>query len=130
MTHQVLISLASNHDQEKHLHQARLCLAQILSSCQYTDAIWTKPFSSDKGKVTSEKLYLNQLVSATTLLPSNQLESALKDIERQMGRTTEDRLQGIVRIDLDLLKFDDQCFHLRDWKRPYVKDLLSFIISR
>ena len=38
-----------------------------------------------------------------------------------MGRTAEDRRLGIVRIDLDLLQYDDTRFHLRDWERPYVK---------
>lgn len=120
MTHQTLISLASNYDQEENLHQAHLCLAQILSDCHYTEAIWTEPFSSP----TKTPLYLNQLVSAATQLPVEQLEAALKDIERRMGRTADERQKGIVRIDLDLLQFDDCRYHLRDWDRPYIADLL------
>ncbi|MBQ4391893.1 MAG: 2-amino-4-hydroxy-6-hydroxymethyldihydropteridine diphosphokinase [Prevotella sp.] len=120
MTHQTLISLASNYDQEENLHQAHLCLAQILSSCHYTEAIWTEPFAAS----TKSPLYLNQLVEATTTLNAAELEAALKDIEQRMGRTAEERQKGVVRIDLDLLQFDNHRYHLRDWDRPYIQALL------
>lgn len=41
-----------------------------------------------------------------------------------MGRTQEDRTAGIVRIDLDLLQYDNDRYHLRDWERDYIKKLL------
>ena len=69
-------------------------------------------------------MYLNQLVYATTSLNVDELQSALKDIELRLGRTAEDRQKGIVRIDLDLLLYNDQRYHLRDWDRPYIKALL------
>ena len=69
-------------------------------------------------------MYLNQLVYATTSLSVDELQSALKNIELCLGRTTEDRQKGIVRIDLDLLQYGDQRYHLRDWDRPYIKALL------
>ena len=138
---EVIISLASNCDQEKNLHQAHLCLEQILSSCRYTKAIWTEPYvggnasklcnevgeASKLCKVADEAsptIYLNQLVYATTSLTVDDLQSALKDIELRLGRIADDRQQGIVRIDLDLLQYDGQRYHLRDWDRPYIKALL------
>ena len=72
-------------------------------------------------------MYLNQLVEATTALTADELTQALKDIEQQMGRTQEDRRRGIVRIDLDLLLYGEQRYHLRDWERPYVKALLPVL---
>lgn len=125
MINKVIISLASNYDQEQNLHQARQCLAQVLSSCHFTDAIWTEPYSIvDNASQHCKKMYLNQLVSATTSLGMEELTQALKDIEIRLGRTVEDRHQGIVRIDLDLLLYGKQRHHLRDWDRPYVQNLL------
>ena len=132
---EVIISLASNCDQEQNLHQARLCLEQILSSCRYTKAIWTEPYIVGNASQRCDKeqsqtletppiMYLNQLVYATTSLNVDELQSALKDIELRLGRTAEDRQKGIVRIDLDLLLYNDQRYHLRDWDRPYIKALL------
>jgi 2-amino-4-hydroxy-6-hydroxymethyldihydropteridine diphosphokinase len=49
----------------------------------------------------------------------------LKSVEQEMGRTQEDRLAGIVKIDLDILQFDDTRHHERDWQRPYVIQLIK-----
>ena len=117
--HQVLLSLGANYDAESNLPEARLCLEQVLLFPHYTPAIWTEPINSKlKNK------YLNQLVKGQTRLGFPDLSNALKAIEKQLGRTDEDRQQGIVRIDLDILEFDGIRHHLRDWERPYVQLLL------
>ena len=119
MRHQTLISLASNCDQEAHLAEARSRLDRVLEDTRYTEAIWTEPVGSRRSD-----LYLNQLLRASTTLDVQQLQSMLKAIETQMGRSIEERQQGIVRIDIDLLQYDDERYHLRDWERPYIKKLL------
>ena len=53
----------------------------------------------------------------------NLLGEVLKETERRLGRTHNE--DGIVAIDLDLLQYDDQKYHLRDWNRDYVKNLLN-----
>ena len=117
--HSVLISLASNNEQEKNLSEARKALTQVLISPDYTPAVWTEPYGKKEGA-----LYLNQLVSAQTDLDNDELNGRLKDIEKTQGRDDETRRQGLVPIDLDLLLYDQQRFHLRDWQRPYIQQLL------
>ena len=117
--HSCIISLAANCNQEENLAEARRRLSQILFSTTYTEAIWTEPF-----KHPDSPLYLNQLVYAKTSRTAEELESELKTIERDMGRTPADRQQGIVCIDLDLMQHDDTRYHLRDWERPYIQQLL------
>ena len=117
--HSVLISLASNNEQEKNLSEARKALTQVLISPDYTPAIWTEPYGKKEGA-----LYLNQLVSAKTNLDSDELNCILKEIEKSQGRDEEARRQGLVPIDLDLLQYNQQRFHLRDWQRPYIQQLL------
>jgi len=134
--HNVLVLLASNYRQEQHLSQARKALAQVLSSCCYTEAIWTEPEGSTthngqpEGSVTrvSERpLYLNQLLSARTDLDADSLVQQLKQIECNLGRNDGMRRQGLVPIDLDLLQHDDQRYHQRDWQRSYVQRLLPLL---
>ena len=154
--HNVLVLLASNYRQEQHLSQARKALAQVLSSCCYTEAIWTEPEGSTthngqpegsttpngqpegsvtpndhtEGSVTrvSERpLYLNQLLSARTDLDADSLVQRLKQIECELGRNDGMRRQGLVPIDLDLLQHDDQRYHQRDWQRSYVQRLLPLL---
>ena len=117
--HSILLSLASNHEQEKNLSEARKALTQVLISPDYTPAIWTEPYGKKEGA-----LYLNQLVSAQTDLDNDELNCRLKEIEKAQGRDDEARRQGLVPIDLDLLLYDQQRFHLRDWQRPYIQQLL------
>lgn len=121
--HHVLILLASNFEHEKNLWNARLALAQILSSAVYTDAIWTEPEGTSHVRSYSQK-YLNQLVRAETPLDIDQLNAQLKETETRMGRTADMRKAGIVPIDLDVLEYDGTRHHLRDWQRSYVRKLL------
>lgn len=116
--HHVIISLASNYQQEAKLEAARTQLVQLLTEVHFTRAIWTEPI----GHVQSPK-YLNQLCEGTTALGGGLLEEVLKELEKRLGRTHNE--DGIVAIDLDLLQYDSQRYHLRDWDRNYIKDLLN-----
>ena len=124
--HSILLSLASNYEQEKNLSEAREALAQVLVSPVYTSAIWTEPYHSPTSHFSplTPRLYLNQLVYAQTDLDCDELNSRLKEIEKAQGRNDEARRQGLVPVDLDLLQYDQQRFHLRDWQRPYIQQLL------
>ena len=147
--HHIIISLASNFNQEANLEAARTALTQLLVEAHFTSAKWTEPFGIiDHGPLTIEhsleaspfesklssldqcsmvngqcSMYLNQLCSGTTAFGPNLLSEVLKETEKRQGRTHNE--DGIVTLDLDLLQYDDQRFHLRDWERPYVKDLIK-----
>ena len=116
--HQIIISLASNEDQETHMAAAREQLVQLLTEARFTSAIWTEPINCSR-----KEPYLNQLCQGTTALGEGLLCEVLKETEKRLGRTRNE--DGIVAIDLDLLQYDDQRHHLRDWNRNYIKDLLK-----
>ena len=120
MCHRVILSLAANRFQAKNLCRARQCLAEILTDIQYTNELWTEPV----GNCSRHDAYLNQLAQGTTALDEQQLNEWLKQTELSFGRTEKKRRLGIVPIDLDILEFDGIRRHLRDWERPYVKQLL------
>ena len=116
--HEVIISLASNENQESTLERAREQLTQLLTEVHFTSAIWTEPINSIR-----KEPYLNQLCKATTAFGEGLLCEVLKETEKRLGRTNNE--DGIVAIDLDLLQFDGKRHHLRDWERNYVKDLIN-----
>ena len=118
--HQIIISLASNKNQEANLTAAREQLTQLLSEVHFTSAIWTDPINSIR-----QEPYLNQLCKATTSFSMNLLNEVLKETEKRLGRTHNE--DGIVTIDLDLLQYDKAQYHLRDWSRSYVKNLIDEI---
>ena len=121
--HQILISLASNENQEAHLAAAREQLTQLLTECHFTSAIWTEPIGHSSMSNGQCPMYLNQLCQGTTALGEGLLCEVLKEIEKRLGRTRNE--DGIVAIDLDLLQYDERKHHLRDWERNYVKNLLN-----
>ena len=116
--HEVIISLASNENQEANLAKAREQLTQLMAEVYFTSAIWTEPVNTSR-----KEPYLNQLCKGTTAFGEGLLCEVLKETEKRIGRTRNE--DGIVAIDLDLLQYDDQRHHLRDWGRDYVKNLLS-----
>ena len=116
--HEVIISLASNENQETNLIKAREQLTQLLTEVHFTSAIWTEPVNSSR-----KEPYLNQLCKGTTAFGEGLLCEVLKETEKRIGRIKNE--DGIVVIDLDLLQFDGQQHHLRDWSRDYVKNLLN-----
>jgi 2-amino-4-hydroxy-6-hydroxymethyldihydropteridine diphosphokinase len=115
--HDIIISLASNFNQESNMTAAREQLIQLLTEAHFTSAIWTDPIHSIRAEQ-----YLNQLCYGTTTFSLNLLEEVLKETEKRLGRTHNE--DGIVAIDLDLMSYDGERHHLRDWERNYIKDLL------
>ena len=132
--HEVIISLASNENQEANLAKAREQLTQLMADVHFTSAIWTKPYYNDhiqssmfNGQSSMvngpSKNYLNQLCKGTTAFGEGLLGEVLKETEKRIGRQHNE--DGIVAIDLDLLSYDGQRHHLKDWNRDYVKNLLD-----
>lgn len=116
--HHIIISLASNINHETNLEAARTQLAQLLTEAHFTRAIYTDPIDTLRREP-----YINQLCEGTTALGMNLLNEVLKEIEKRLGRTHNE--EGIVVIDLDLLAYDGERHHLKDWDRDYVKNLIN-----
>ena len=126
--HHIIISLASNFNQEANLEAARTALTLLLTEAHFTSAKWTEPIGNGPlGSAAWHRqecsMYLNQLCQGTTAFGPNLLSEVLKETEKRQGRTHNE--DGIVTLDLDLLQYDDQRFHHRDWERSYVKDLIN-----
>lgn len=119
-THKVLLCLASNSQQKQNMEAARSLLSGLLADLHYTTEHWTEPVTSQRA--CPRVRYLNQLATGTTDLEAEDLNLRLKEIEQQLGRKHDK--SGVVTIDIDLLQHDDTRYHLRDWERDYVKDLL------
>lgn len=113
-SHRILIALGSNHRQPVFIQWASQRIGVLLDNPQYSDTMWTKDI---KG---SGRMYMNRLVAGTTLLSVREIEQKLKEIETEAHRTTDQ-----VTIDLDLMQYDSERYHLRDWPRPYISNLLG-----
>ena len=117
MKHPVIIALGSNYQQPAHIRWASERLACLLEEVRYSRMLWT---ADVKG---SGKWYMNRLVAGTTTLSAEDLEQCLKKTEAETGRSKEK-----VTIDLDLMQYDSQQYHEKDWQRKYVVDIINDIL--
>ncbi len=108
MKHRVVIALGSNYLPVAHIEWASGLLASLIENCQFSRRLWTQDI---KG---SGVWYQNRIAYGFTDIPVNQLQTQLKEIEIESGRTKER-----ITIDFDLMLYDHQRFHEKDWQRPY-----------
>lgn len=66
------------------------------------------------------KMYVNSVAKGQTSLSADDIRQALKEYERNMGRTPEAKAQGIVPIDLDLLTIGNIILKPKDLQQEYV----------
>lgn len=111
--HKVLIAIGSNERQSVHVQWASERLSQLLDNIRLSSRLWT---TDVKG---SGRWYMNRLAAGNTLLTVSELEQQLKQLERATGRNQER-----VTLDLDLMQYDNDRYHLNDWPRPYIQRLL------
>lgn len=94
------LCLGSNTEAERNVKKVRTILTELLSNICWDEARWTEPVDFPYPA-----LFLNQTASFDTEMTCDQLRQCFKEIERQCGRMPEDKAQGIVRMDIDLLTY-------------------------
>ena len=113
----ILVALGSNYHQAAHIHWASQRLSSLLSDVQLSRILWTQDIHG------SGICYANQLIAGRTSLTADELQQQLKAIEAESRRT-----KSRVTIDLDLMQYDQQRYHERDWSRPYIQRLIPDIL--
>lgn len=114
--HQVLIALGSNYRQNAHIQWASERLSCLLDDPHMSRKLWTQDIHG------TGQWYMNRLVAGDTSLSLDEINKKLKEIETEAHRTKES-----VTLDLDLMLYDQERFHLRDWPRPYIQRLFPDI---
>lgn len=117
MKHRVIIALGSCQQQAAHIQWASERLICLLDDCLLSRRLWTADI---KG---SGKWYMNRLAVGMTELSTDALLVLLKEMEAATGRT-----KTIVTIDLDLMQYDEERYHEKDWQRPYVQNIIHDIL--
>ena len=114
--HRVLIALGSNYHQNAHIQWASGRLSCLLHDMQLSRKLWTQDIHG------TGQWYMNRLAAGFTCLSIDEINKKLKETEAETCRTKE-----FVTLDLDLMLYDEERFHLRDWPRPYIQLLLPDI---
>lgn len=115
-----LISIGSNFDRENNLILCRKLLNESFDNILYSQTLITIPY----GKVYKND-FLNQLAVIETNEGQEEINKKLKNIEKIIGRDRNDKISGQVKIDVDLVIWNDHVLKEEDMKRSYVAELLD-----
>lgn len=121
-THTCLLCIGSNIDRETHMKAAREALTSAFPNIRWGIEMETKAIGS--GFLSP---FSNQVASFETSLSAEEVRTILKQIERDNGRLPEDKAQGIVKLDIDLLKFDDCVLKPKDLEKDFVVEGIKFL---
>ena len=122
--HKVLVSLGANTDARFNLNRAKNILLSYFPTIQFTIDIENQPYG-----VNFKDWFLNTLGYFESDLCKNELISLFKHIEKSMGRSDQDKDEGKVIIDIDLIRWNNEVLKPDDFKRSYVIDLLPFVVK-
>ena len=116
---EVLISIGSNENKDRNLAICHQLLDANFNSITYSDIQVTNPYGSNY-----KNDFINQLAIINTNIDRVTLIEILKSIERKLGRKSEDKKDGIVKIDIDVIIWNNEIIKPEDITRSYIKDLL------
>lgn len=119
MRKKIMIALGSNYEPQTYIEMAKAKLCHLLPGIVFSRNLWTEPIDIVSGR------FVNALALAYTSFSQEHLEQLLKQIEQECGRCAEEKAEGKIRIDLDLMLYGQEKLHLKDWNREYIFTLLK-----
>lgn len=117
-----LLCIGSNDNGEINLLTAKSLIEKEFGEVIYSNTSITTPYGHSY-----KDDFLNQLAIFYTNRKQEEVIKILKGIEKQLGRSPEDKLLGLVKIDIDLLCWNNEILKPEDMQRKYVTDLLPTI---
>ena len=118
-THYILLALGSNIAAEQNIDHAKARLLAVFPLLQFSRSLITPAI----GIVSPP--FTNCLAEGYCSVQLEEVLVALKNIEGEMGSVSEERKKGIVKIDIDLLQFDETKRKADDWSRDYIQLLIK-----
>lgn len=120
--HHCLLCMGSNTNRFTQLSDARKVLSEAFPDIHFGELMETQAIGSG-----FHSPFSNQLARFTTTLSSESVHNLFKELERHSGRFPGDKAQGIVKLDIDLLTFDNKVLKPEDMKREYIRRGISLL---
>lgn len=118
-----LLSLGANTPNKREaITNAIKAIGQIASITAQTP-IYETPA---EGSIVAQP-YANALLLITTAGEYATLRETFKNWEKETGRTPQSKLQGIVPLDIDIIKWNDTLLKERDMEYEYMKKGLQLL---
>lgn len=120
-THACFLCMGSNTKPARNLQMARKSLQRFFPDIRFGKEMRTEAHAF-RHNLTP---FLNQTGYFHTSMSKEEVTAICKQIERQAGRTQEDKANEIVKLDIDLLQYDHLALKPKDMELPYVKRQVS-----
>lgn len=118
MLHRIILALGSNDVDAPHLlEEAITMMREVLSIKKSTRQLRSQAINH------GSRMFTNMMIEASTPLDFPSLSSVLKQTEQRIGRVHDSN--EVVKIDIDILQYDDSKCHVEDWERQYIQTLLE-----
>lgn len=114
--HYCLLCLGSNFQRQTCMKEARQALFRHFPNILFGEEMETEAIGQEFFSPFS-----NQLACLDTEMEMEDVRLILKEIERANGRQEDDKAQGIVRLDIDILIFDQIIVKEKDLQRDYIR---------
>ena len=109
--------MGSNTGRKTRMENARKALVHSFPDIRFGAEMETEAIGS--GFLSP---FSNQVARLTTPLSAEEVRTILKSIEKENGRLPEDKAKGIVKLDIDLLMYDDTVLKPKDMEKCYVQE--------
>ncbi len=123
MTNRIILGLGSNYNEKENILRATEALKHIFPDMIFSDMVYTKPIG-----LINKKLFLNRVGVAYSSYDILKINRELKRIESELGRMPQDKEQGCIKIDIDLLQWNEEILKPGDFKREDVIQGLRSIL--
>ncbi len=107
--------MGSNTYKEANIQWAQKQLTSYFPDIRFGSEQDTLPLG-----LTNPAHFTNQLAKFSTLLSMEKIKSICKQLESMAGRLPNDKKDGMVKLDIDLLIYDYQNLKESDLKKDYV----------
>jgi 7,8-dihydro-6-hydroxymethylpterin-pyrophosphokinase len=124
MKNRYIVSIGSNSNAEQNVTEVQILLKKTFTNVTFSAFQWI-PAIGDHYSLP----FYNGAVSFECNLTALELKPKLKAMEALLGRTPEQKVLGIVPMDLDIIVCNEEIVH-PDYNRfPFVKNTVDSLLK-
>lgn len=112
-----LIIIGSNTDREKNIDLATRSIENVSDNVFFGRTVETEPVNMPNSLT-----FLNKGIVMFSDIDVEELNSICKEIEKKAGRTPEDKKQGIIKLDVDIVIANNEILKPGDLEREYAHE--------
>ncbi|MBL6453416.1 MAG: 2-amino-4-hydroxy-6-hydroxymethyldihydropteridine diphosphokinase [Porphyromonas sp.] len=116
MKNKAIVSIGSNEHRTTNVKEVMELLKKYFPTIRFSTPQLTDPVDMPEDA----KPFLNLIALFETELDCEALDAKLKKLETKLGRDRDDDEEGVIPMDLDIIKWNDEVYKPQDMVRPYV----------